>query len=51
MWAYALSLEEWGEARTMIFNLGGLLAVATGLIALVLLVSDLMGSARRKTDG
>ena len=51
MSAYAFSLEEWGAARTMIFNLGGLLAVATGLIALVLLVSDLMGSARRNTDG
>ncbi|MBI2914269.1 MAG: hypothetical protein HYY03_10170 [Chloroflexi bacterium] len=51
MWAYALSLEEWGEARTMIFNLGGLLAIAAGLIALVLLLSDLMGSVRRKTDG
>ena len=49
MWSYALSLEEWGEARSMIFNLGGLLAVAAGLAALVLLISDLMGSLRRKT--
>ena len=48
MSAYAFSLEEWGEARTMIFNLGGLLAVAVGLIAMVLLISDLMGSVRRK---
>lgn len=50
MWSYALSLEEWGDARVMIFGLGSLLAVAAGLIALVLLISDLIGSIRRKTD-
>ena len=50
MSAYAFSLEEWGAARTMIFNLGGLLAIGAGLVALVLLISDLMGSVRRKTD-
>jgi hypothetical protein len=49
MSAYAFSLEEWGEARTMIFNLGGLLLIGTALIALLLLLSDLIGSARRKT--
>jgi len=50
MSAYAFSLEEWGAARTMIFNLGGLLAIGAGLVALVLLISDLIASARRKTD-
>lgn len=50
MWSYALSLEEWGDARTMIFGLGSLLAVTTGFMALLLLISDLLGSARRKTD-
>jgi hypothetical protein len=50
MWSYALSLEEWGDARVMIFGLASLLAVAAGFIALVLLISDLIGSVRRKTD-
>jgi hypothetical protein len=50
MAAYAFSLEEWGAARTMIFNLGGLLAIGAGLIALVLLISDLLGSVRRRID-
>jgi len=48
--AYAFSLEEWGAARTMIFNLGGMVLIAAALIATVILVSDLVGSARRKSD-
>jgi hypothetical protein len=50
MAAYAFSLEEWGAARTMIFNLGGLLAIGAALVALVLLISDLLGSVRRRND-
>ena len=49
MAAYAFSLEEWGAVRTMIFNLGGLLAIGAALVALVLLISDLLGSVRRRT--
>jgi hypothetical protein len=50
MAAYAFSLEEWGEARALIFNLGGLIAMGAFSIALVLLISDLIGTLRRKTD-
>lgn len=39
MSAYAFSLEEWGAARTMIFNLGGMLLIGAALVALVLLIS------------
>jgi hypothetical protein len=48
--AYAFSLEEWGDTRVTIFGLGWFIAVVVGLIALVLLISDLIGSVRRKTD-
>ena len=48
--AYAFSLEEWGDTRVTIFGLGWFIAVVVGLIALVLLISDLIGSTRGKTD-
>lgn len=48
MLAYAFSLEEWGAARTLIFNFGGLLALSVGLVALVLLISDFLTGIRRK---
>ncbi|HET8943676.1 MAG TPA: hypothetical protein VFO59_02760 [Dehalococcoidia bacterium] len=47
---YAFSLEEWGDTRTVIFNLVGLAAVTALIYASALLLSDLRkGSGRRQT--
>jgi len=50
MWAYAVSLDDWGEVGSVVFTVGPLLMVAVALVALVLLISDVMASRRRKTD-
>jgi len=46
MWAYAASLDHWGDARTVIFTVGGLLFPVIALGALVLLIADLLGMRR-----
>lgn len=46
MWAYAVSLDHWGDVRTVIFTVGTLVCVAIGLGALVLLVADLLRMRR-----
>ena len=50
MWIYAISLEDWGETRSVIFPVVGLLAITVGLIALIVLVADLIIKGRRKTE-
>ncbi len=47
MGTYAFSLEEWGEARSIVFNVVGLGCLAVGLGALLLLVTDLAAARRR----
>lgn len=44
--AYAFSLDEWGEAGSIIFNLVFLLGVAVALGSLVLLITDLFRGDR-----
>ena len=46
MWAYAVSLDNWGEVGSVVFTLGPLLLIAVALAALVLLISDVMASRR-----
>lgn len=46
MWAYALSLDHWGDVRTVIFTVGGLLFPVIGFGALVLLIADLLRMRR-----
>ena len=46
MWAYALSLDHWGGARTVVFTVGGLVLPVVGLGALVLLIADLLRMRR-----
>jgi hypothetical protein len=46
MWAYALSLDHWGDARTVVFTVGGLLFPVVALGALVLLIADLLRMRR-----
>lgn len=51
MGAYAFSLEEWGEARSVLFNAIGLPVLGIGLIALAMLMSDIAGAIRGKRAG
>jgi len=46
MWAYAASLEDWGDARTVVFTIGSLVCLLGGLGALVLLIADLLRMRR-----
>jgi len=46
MWAYAVSLNDWGDAWTVVFTVGGLVFPAVGLGALVLLIADLLRKRR-----
>lgn len=45
-YAYAMSLEEWGDTKATIFVTVSLVAPAVGLIALVLLVVDVVRARR-----
>lgn len=45
-YAYAMSLEHWGDTRAIIFVSVGMVAPAVGLIALVLLVADVVRARR-----
>ncbi len=46
-YAYALSLDHWGEAREVIFHGLGLASLVVGLGALILLVADVARARRR----
>jgi hypothetical protein len=46
MWAYAVSLDDWGGARTVVFTVGGLVFPVIALGALVLLIADLLRMRR-----
>jgi hypothetical protein len=46
MWAYAVSLDHWGGARTVVFTVGGLVFPVVALGALVLLIADLLRMRR-----
>ncbi len=46
MWVYAMSLDHWGDARTIVFTVGGLVFPVVGLGALVLLIADLLRMRR-----
>jgi len=46
LWAYAVSLDDWGGARTVVFTVGGLLFPVIALGALVLLIADLLRMRR-----
>ena len=46
LWAYAVSLDDWGDARTVVFTVGGLLFPVIALGALVLLIADLLRMRR-----
>jgi hypothetical protein len=46
MWAYAVSLDDWGDVRTVIFTVGSLVCILGGLGALVLLIADLLRMRR-----
>ena len=47
---YAFSLEEWGNTRAILFNLGGMIAVSVGLYAFVLLLSDIWKGRRPQSS-
>jgi hypothetical protein len=46
MWAYAVSLDHWGDAQTVVFTVGGLVFPVVALGALVLLIADLLRMRR-----
>ncbi len=50
MAAYAFSLEEWGNTRAILFNLGGFTAISVGLYASVLLLSDIWKGRRPQSS-
>jgi hypothetical protein len=47
---YAFSLEEWGNTRAILFNVGGMSAISVGLYAFVLLLSDLWKGRRPQSS-
>jgi hypothetical protein len=49
-WAYASSLETWGAAREIVFNVVRFGCLIVGLGALLFLVVDLV-AARRRSPG
>jgi hypothetical protein len=46
-YAYAMSLDHWGDTRAVIFIGLGWVSLAVGLVALVLLVADVVRARRR----
>jgi hypothetical protein len=46
MWAYAVSLDHWGDAQTVVFTVSGLVFPVVALGALVLLIADLLRMCR-----
>lgn len=48
MWAYAISLDDWGEVGSVVFTLGPLLLIAVALVALFILISDVIVMRRNK---
>jgi len=46
IWAHALSLDHWGDTRTVVFTVGGILFPVIALGALVLLIADLLRMRR-----
>ena len=46
LWIFAMSLDHWGDTRTVIFTVSGFALIAVGLGALGLLVTDLVRARR-----
>jgi hypothetical protein len=48
MWIYAASVDNWGDARTVLFTAGPFVLGIVGLGALALLVADVVRERRTR---